>query len=442
MGPVRRSSEQSEAFFCIRLRLFADKGSRHKYDLEIRVMRPSGLIITVLIVIVGCFLFLLAGCEEESMAPRALNPNWFQQQQWAVINQQASQGMVTTAPQVRTAPMIKFEKTTHDFGDVGPGTKNYCEFRFTNAGNGVLRIGEITQVCGCTPFALDKKEYAPGEVGILRVGYYADLKYGSVKKQLFVQTNDRQNPMVALDIESRIVSKVDFEPKSLRLSLKHQNAGCPQIVIASLDNQPFSIRSFKSSGNSITVDFNPSVRATSFVLQPRVDMTKLEQSLRGRIDIELTHPECKAISIGIDTLPRYNITPRPIIARDVNVNKVITKKVRIQSNYNDNFELKSVYSKKGTVNILKSQKIDDGYELELSIKPPAQRKRAGVFTDEVVVEVKGQKDIKIPFSGYYPRSVSRPQISIPTTTTTTSSSTTTTTSQSSTECKTCGPKIF
>jgi hypothetical protein len=392
-------------------------------------MKPSGLIITVLIVVVGCF--LQAGCEEDNMTPRALNPNWFQHQQWAAINQQTTQRTVTAAPQVITAPRIKFEKTTHDFGNVGPGTKNYCEFRFINDGNGVLRIGEITQVCGCTPFALEKKEYAPGEIGILRVGYYADLQYGNTKKQLFVHTNDRQNPRIALNIESRIVSKVDFEPKSLRLSLKHQNAGCPQIVIASLDNQAFSIRSFKSSGNSITADYNPSVRATSFVLQPKVDMARLEQSLRGRIDIELTHPECKAISIGIDTLPRYNITPRPIVARNVLVNEVVTKRVRIQNNYNDDFELESVYSKKGTIKLLKSQKLDDGYELELSITPPAQRRRVGVFTDEVVVKLKGEKDIKIPFSGHFPRTSSMPRVSIPATTT-----------KSEKDCETCGPKIF
>ena len=54
-------------------------------------------------------------------------------------------------------PNISFEKTVYDLGDVGPGTKNECEFRFTNTGRGLLKIGKISRTCGCTVFGLDKK---------------------------------------------------------------------------------------------------------------------------------------------------------------------------------------------------------------------------------------------------------------------------------------------
>ncbi len=394
-------------------------------------MKPNRLSLTFLnILVMGCALFLQAGCEEEAMAPRTLNPDWFRQQTWAAINQQAPQRMVTAAPTVTAAPRIAFEKVTHDFGNVGPGTQHLCEFRFTNTGDGVLRIGEVTKVCGCTPFSLDKAEYAPGESGTLRVGYYADLQYGNTKKQLFVLSNDRRNPRVVLNIDARIVTKVNVEPKSLRLSLKHQNAGCPQITLASLDNQPFSIRSFKSTANFITADYNPSVKATSFVLQPNVDMARLEQTLNGRIEIELTHPECKIVSIGVHALPRFKVSPRPIVVREARENNVITRKVRVQNNYQEGFELESVYSKKGTVKFLSRQKLDDGYELELNIIPPAQKGRAGHFTDVVVLKIKGGGNLEIPCNGFYPRQTAVSGVPIKTTT------------KSSQDCKTCGPKIF
>ena len=47
-------------------------------------------------------------------------------------------------------PRISFEKTVCDLGDVGQGTKNSCEFRFTNTGRGLLKIGKISRTCGCT----------------------------------------------------------------------------------------------------------------------------------------------------------------------------------------------------------------------------------------------------------------------------------------------------
>jgi len=398
-------------------------------------MKPNRLTLSVLTILVtGCVFLLQAGCEEEAMEPKTLNPDWFKQQTWAAINQQAPQQTLQQAPQrmVTAGPVITFEKVTHNFGDVSPGTNQVCEFRFTNTGNAVLRISDITKACGCTPFSLDKTEYAPGESGILRVRYYAEPPYGDAKKQLFVHTNDRRNPKITLNIEARVASKVDFEPKALRLSLKHQNAGCPQITISSLDNQPFSIRSFKSTSNFITAAYNPSAVARSFVLQPIVDMARLEQNLNGRIEIELTHPECKTITIGVNTLPRFDITPRPIVVREAQEKNAVIKKVRIQNNYNDAFELESVHSKKGIIQIAGSQKLNDGYELELRIMPPAQRSRASVFTDTVVVKIKGGGNLEIPFNGFYPRRGGASRVPIDTEAT----------KKSEEECKVCGPKIF
>jgi len=381
-------------------------------------MKPNKLTLTVLAV--GCVLFLQAGCEEEAMAPRELSPDWFKQQTWAAMTPRAA----------KAVPRIRFEKVTHNFGDVGPGTNHLCEFRFTNTGDGVLKIGQVSKTCGCTPFLLDKTEYAPGESGTLKVRYYAEPEYGSTTKQLFVHSNDRRNPKVALAIKARLVAKVNYEPKTLRLSLKHQNAGCPQITLTSLDNQLFSIRHFKSTANCITADYNPSAKAMRFVLQPKVDMAKLEKNLDGRIEIGLTHPECKTVSISLNTLPRFKVSPRPIVIRDAQAKRSIVRKVRIQNNYKDDFELESVYSKKGIVKFTSKEKLIDGYELELSITPPVATNRTRIFTDVVYVKIKGGGNLEIPCSGFYSGRTAVSRVPIKKTT------------AKEKECKTCKPTIF
>ena len=40
-------------------------------------------------------------------------------------------------------PEISFEKTVCDLGQVGLGTKNTCEFKFTNTGQGLLKITNV-----------------------------------------------------------------------------------------------------------------------------------------------------------------------------------------------------------------------------------------------------------------------------------------------------------
>jgi hypothetical protein len=175
-------------------------------------------------------------------------------------------------------------------------------------------------------------------------------------------------------------------------------------------------------------------------------MAKLENSLSGRIEIELSHPECRKVTIGVDTLPRYNVFPRMVI-RNAPARQVVTKKIRIQNNYNEDFEIGSVYSKNNTVKFIKGQKLGDGYELELNITPPAREGGESYFSDVVVVQIKGQKDLRIPFNGFYPRprSSSIPQLSDPTGNYSSYPSTPTSTTKTSRrpeDCKTCGPKIF
>jgi hypothetical protein len=384
-------------------------------------MKPNRLILTILMM--TCCLLLQAGCEEETVAPRQeLSADWFRQ-----FNQIQQSGTPITTTRTRfqgRQPNIEFEKLEHDFGSVGPGTNNLCEFRFTNTGKSILKIGEITSTCGCTPFSLAKKEYAPGESGTLKVNYFSEQLRGQTTKQLVIHSNDRTRPEITLAVKANIMIQVDLEPKTLNLVLKQENANCPQLTLTSIDNQPFSITSFKSTANCITADFNPSEQATKFVLQPKVDMEMLEKTLNGRIEIGLTHPECKTISVGISTLPKFKIFPRSIIVRGMATQEPIVKKLRILNNYNEDFELESVSSRNGTVKVLSNAIVSNGYELELQITPPASNDTKRIFTETFFVKTKEGPQLEVPCNVYYSKTI--PASLTP----------------KDEECKTCGPKIF
>jgi len=259
----------------------------------------------------------------------------------------------------------------------------------------------------------------------LKVNYYSDTQQGQTTKQLVMHTNDRTHSEITLAIKASIVMKVNHEPKTLNLLLRRENADCPQITISSIDNQPFSIKSFKSTANSITADFNPSVMATKFVLQPKVDMAMLEKTLNGRIEIGLTHPECETISVGISTLPIFKIAPKSIVVRGMASQKPILKKIRILNNYDEDFELESLWSNKGSVKVLSNAIVQNGYELELEITPPASnRKRA--FSETLYVKTKDGQQLEIPCSVYYSKKIPASYTLKP--------------EKDDGECKTCGPK--
>jgi len=79
------------------------------------------------------------------------------------------------AEQKDISPKISFEQTVCGLGQVGLGSRNTCEFKFTNAGRDTLKITNIRSTCGCAVARLERQEYAPGEPGTLKVTYTAHL---------------------------------------------------------------------------------------------------------------------------------------------------------------------------------------------------------------------------------------------------------------------------
>jgi len=301
----------------------------------------------------------------------------------------------------KAAPRIMFENIVYDFGKIGLGAeKKIAEFRFTNTGDGLLKIAEVEKCCGIEP-KLDKTEYAPGESGVLKAEYQAS-RAGLDRKILYVKSNDKTKPRIALTLKAEIVSKIACSPKRLKLFLGEDNAGCPKIVLSSLDNQPFTITGFQSTANCITADVDSSVEATKFILEPKVDMEKLKTNLKGHVNIGLTHLEEKTVEILFDVLPKYTINPPLIISFNAEPQKPIVRKVWVLNNYGGSFEIESATSKNNTVKVLSSEKIRNGFQLELEITPPPAEDNMR-FSDMFVVKIKGEDELGIVCRGFYAR---------------------------------------
>jgi hypothetical protein len=307
----------------------------------------------------------------------------------------------------KPGPEITFESLIHDYGEIGAGTRNTCEFKFKNTGDALLKISKVDAPCGCTVPKLAKKEYTPGESGILTVIYQSGNSAGSATKRLYVNSNDKAKPRVGLTIKAQVVMKVEHKPQRLNLLLKGKNAGCPDITLISRDKRPFSITRFKSTGDSITADFDASVKAATFVLKPKIDMEKLKKGLRGQVEISLTHPECKKVTIIFDTLAEFKVDPRVVYVRDAEPQKPVTKKVWIFSNYNEDVEVETASSRKGTIKVLTQEKVRNGYQFELQITPPAAETKTRVFTDVFSVKLKGGQLLQITCYGIYARKTSK-----------------------------------
>lgn len=373
----------------------------------------------ILCVIVICCLLMQAGCEQEKRVSDEPKTTPLEAKQAVVTGSQEvltppppgpveepEQPKTTSPPpeESRTAggqPKITFEKVTHDFGDISPGSKNRCEFRFKNTGTGLLRIGKIQSTCGCTVPELSKKEYAPGESGAIKATYRASTAAGSTTKRLHVPSNDKQNSKVALTIKATIVVKVTHEPRRMRLVLKDANTTCPQIKLKSTDGRAFAIKRFTATGNGITAAFDPANNATEFVVQPELDIEKLRVRSAGQIRISLTHPGCPYVTIPFNVVPEFQINPNAITLRNLQPQKKVKRDVWVINNYGEDFEIESVSSEKEAIRVLSREKADKRYKLALEITPPDQSGKTSFFRDVFSVTIKGGPKLKLSCRGFY-----------------------------------------
>jgi P pilus assembly chaperone PapD len=161
---------------------------------------------------------------------------------------------------------ITFDKTEIDFGNADSGKVVELEFNFQNTGDDTLIIKNIATSCGCTVSQVEKKEYKPGEKGVIPVKFMTQGYNGKVVKTVTVSTNDPENVYSRLTLSGNVTLKdfaeaelvgsdrVDF--KELRLgekaseTIKIKNTGTIELRFIEVTHDP-----------EITMEFNKKILA-------------------------------------------------------------------------------------------------------------------------------------------------------------------------------------
>lgn len=372
------------------------------------------LIRTILLVVATAWLLnLQSGCQEAQKTPEPQRTLTRPPKTPEIVKERKPKTVKTTKgplqvevkpPKKKTKPVIKVEKSVHNFGKVGPNKKYSCKFKFKNIGNDTLKITRIQSTCGCTVPQLKKKTYAPGESGTVNVSFRTPTREGTTSKRLYILSNDKKKAKFGLTVKATVELNIAFEPKSLDLSLKAENTGIKPITIKSKDGQSFAIKSFTSSRDVITADFDPTVEATEFVLEPKVDIGKLKKNLKGNVRINVTHPQSSQIDIPFSTLALFGVSGARIVIQNADPKKPVIKNIWAKSNYDDEIEIESISSSNGHMKVLSQQREDNNVKLEVQVTPPPQtNKSKRYFRDELRIKVKGSDDLIVRCNGWYPR---------------------------------------
>ncbi|MCC6458879.1 MAG: DUF1573 domain-containing protein [Saprospiraceae bacterium] len=91
--------------------------------------------------------------------------------------------------QAVNGPVMTFEQTTVDYGNVDKGADPLRKFKFTNTGNEPLIIKTAKGSCGCTVPTYPKEPIMPGESNVIEVRYDTQ-RVGAFTKTVTITTNE------------------------------------------------------------------------------------------------------------------------------------------------------------------------------------------------------------------------------------------------------------
>lgn len=109
-----------------------------------------------------------------------------------------------TPEEKNRTPVISWDATEFDFGDVPREQKVVHVFKISNRGERDLIIRRIETTCGCTAVIPETRVIRPGEAADLKVVFHTAGRQGKQLKTIRVTSNDFRQPNTILKIRANV----------------------------------------------------------------------------------------------------------------------------------------------------------------------------------------------------------------------------------------------
>lgn len=162
---------------------------------------------------------------------------------------------------------LEWKKTTITYQAKAEDESVTALFHFINSGKKPIRILSTKSSCGCTVAELDKKEFAPGEMGVVRVKFTFGERTGQQTKQIQIYTDDAKALTYLLALQVEIPKFLSLQPQLLFWT-KGEAPVAKSTIVDVESKEPINIEKIESEDANFAVE-----------------LTKIEEGRRYRVTV-------------------------------------------------------------------------------------------------------------------------------------------------------------
>lgn len=213
--------------------------------------------------------------------------------------------LLTASSILFAQPQIYFPNgTIQDWGKVKPIDHPLnARIPIKNIGTDTLYITNVQPTCGCTTAPLQKDKLAPGEETIIFVTLSIRNYEGKINKTININSNDKKNSLVVLELQADIVREVFVSPgnfvsfidaevgKNILQKLNIDNNSDRDVKLKIAEITPPNLKLNLKDGQIIE-------KGKSFTLEINYNPTT-SGVIKGKILIITDHPDYPEIPIFI-----------------------------------------------------------------------------------------------------------------------------------------------
>ena len=232
-----------------------------------------------------------------------------------------------------------------DFGRILDDVNTeFREITFRNEGDAPLIIHDLRASCGCTVGELDKREYAPGETGVLRVQFRPQGKRNLVRQTVTITTNDASlpNAQARIDVTAFVMPIVSVDPAVVNLGTLRKGEFVSSFFSVTGLAEDFDIVSIDVIGNdSLSVEVLGRERVSSdegragwkIDVEALFDGTAKPGLMRASIRVRTNDPRRESVMVTVTGQVLGDIAvSRPRIALgSLTMGEIVTQTIRVET---------------------------------------------------------------------------------------------------------------